>query len=1438
MSLKSLKRNKKRKISTYALAAALILSNFSFVPSASAESPKKDYRPLIEQYKKKLQEKSGEKQKLGKLLKEKYKGSEKVRVIVELEGKTPVELATEQGKLYKELPETKIASITANLEKQQKNIKEKIKSKGVQFTYKKHFSTAFNGFSGELSIDDISKLEEINGVKHIYLANEYKRPEIKPNMVKSKSLFQTSQTWVDAGLRGEGMVVSVIDTGIDPTHPDFVLTDKSKAELTKKEVEEIVKQEGLKGKFYTEKVPYGYNYFDQNDTIIDKGTDTGAHGMHVAGIVAANGDETDGGIKGVAPEAQVLAMKVFSNDPLFPSTWSDVCLAAIDDSIKLGADVLNMSLGEIASFYNEQSAEEVAIQRAAENGIVSTMAAGNSGTISYGWEKPFYKNPDIGVVEAPGIYKDGISVAAANNIFSQYEHSITINGFTAVGYGIDDWTSVISKGKSLQMVSLKGAYGMPEDYEAVDVIGKVVLVKRGGGLSLADKAFIAEEMGAAGIIVYDDGSSVFYKNQGGFGIPFMMVSKKDGESLEKAMTLGNTSIHVKQIGKKDAPESGKMTEFSSWGTTPSLGLKPEITAPGGGILSTLNHGEYGEYSGTSMASPHVAGGGALVQQYLQKDKRFTGLSASERSHLAKTLLMNTAKIIENTNGQPYSPRLQGAGMMQTYNAVKTPVYVVNKTTGEAKVELKDFTKKNFEMTLVAKNISDKNVSYKVNTKVLTDTLQKNSKGEDYNALIAGALVGAKVNGPKTITVPAGKSKEFTIKVDISSAKVPAIDTAGKQTTVQIKEDMFVEGFITLEDVDKTEKGKMELSPDLTIPFVGFYGRWDRPSILDGMKDLGESRYFDLQGMFDEEDEEGTVVEVPVHDMLSDDWFIAPVPEKGFYAISPNGDMTYEDINILPSFMRNAAEAQFNILDKDKKLLRRVQMEKNVVKSYYSEGLGVPYSYNPGRTWDGKVKGQIVKDGLYYYQVKSVIDYDGASYQTKEIPIMIDTTPPSVKVSYNPKTSVVSWSADEKGSGIQSYAIFVDDEMVDEVDADVNSYKLTDVPKGSFINIIAVDYALNFGAASAVNGKVEDQEPVIMLLEPEPYGVYQSKKVKVSGVVLEDFDLKSVTVNGKVVNFKQAEQRTYSFDTTVTFDKDGLYDIIVQADDKARNKASLARKVFIDTTPPNIRVDFPSIVPESMEELTLKLNATDNFNYLSLFVNDSHEFEKAIVGPVDLAVPANETITVKVPLDVGENVISLQLKDLGGNITTKKLTVNRGNFTGWKFINGSWYYYKNNVKQTGWVFDKSWYYLDKDGKMKTGWIKDGKHWYYLKNSGAMVTGWYKVGNIWYYFQQSGTMKTGWVHVNGKWYYLKSSGAMATGWVKDGKRWYYLDQSGAMKMGWLRDNRGKWYYLNKSGDMAVGWKLISGKWYYFYQSGEMAANTRVDGYKLGPDGAWIK
>lgn len=175
---------------------------------------------------------------------------------------------------------------------------------------------------------------------------------------------------------------------------------------------------------------------------------------------------------------------------------------------------------------------------------------------------------------------------------------------------------------------------------------------------------------------------------------------------------------------------------------------------------------------------------------------------------------------------------------------------------------------------------------------------------------------------------------------------------------------------------------------------------------------------------------------------------------------------------------------------------------------------------------------------------------------------------------------------------------------------------------------------------------------------------------------------------------------------------------------------------------------------------------------------------------------------------------------------------------WIKVKGKWYYLdESGIMKTGWVNVRgSWYFMESDGEMATGWKLVQGTWYYLNPGGDMATGWKNLGGTWYYLEPSGAMATGWKYIGLRWYYLNPGGDMATGWKTIGGTKYYLEEGGAMVTDW-KSIGGKWYYFNPGGDMATGWKLVRGRWYYLYPNGTMAANTIIDGYRLGSDGALV-
>src|SRR5699024_2452532 len=480
-----------KRISIFLLALLLIVGNFTYVSANTGPTVKTLPETL---------EKKGETDKL----KQTEDPDKEVRVVVELSDLSPIEKATKKGVTFNSLKETEKQQLEKQAKAKQKTVKSKIKSSNVKMNYLQEFTTVVNGFSAEMKQGDLELVKKLPGVRSVHIVNEYKQPEVQPELKYSKELVEAQKTWRDYGYKGEGLTVGVIDTGIDPDHQDMVLSEDIEAAHSADSVNQTIDEHDLPGKFYTDKVRYGFNYMDENDEIRDIAKGASMHGMHVAGTVGANGDEDNGGIMGIAPEAQLFALKVFGNDPEMPSTYGDIYIKAIDDSIKLGVDALNMSLGSPAGCVSEESPEQQAVSRAVDNGILMSISGGNSALFADGFYYPLTSNPDYGVSGSPGVSYESLQVASFENSNMEVE---------ALDYSIDDESGMapfLSAGNNdpsdfnqTEFEVVEAGLGAPEDFEGKDVDGKYALVQR-GELEFGQKALNAQAAGALGVIIYNN----------------------------------------------------------------------------------------------------------------------------------------------------------------------------------------------------------------------------------------------------------------------------------------------------------------------------------------------------------------------------------------------------------------------------------------------------------------------------------------------------------------------------------------------------------------------------------------------------------------------------------------------------------------------------------------------------------------------------------------------------------------------------------------------------------------------------------------------------------------------------------------------------------------------------------------------------------------------
>ena len=642
--------------------------------------------------------------------------------------------------------------------------------------------------------------------------------------------------------KGEGKVVAVVDTGVDMTHPAFAGALGGTPALSADKVASLTPQlgDGKAGTYVSEKFPFAYDYAD-NDPDASPTGQAGSHGTHVAGITAGNAGE----IVGIAPDAQIIVAKVAR------SVEGDITdsglLSALDDMVVLHPDVVNLSLGQLGGMDNEADSVYATVFKSLQDaGITVNAAAGNHYTAGYGNTSgknlPFASDPDSSTQCEPATYSSVVSVASVDN-------SLAHSAFTVGDRDIPFQRAGGADGQKMPDLSdltggpfeyVDGGIGSAEDGAALKakypegLAGKIVLVKR-GSLTFQTKFNNIAGSKPAGFIVYNNvpGDSLVVMSLATDGVPAAFISQADGEAM-----LAAADHHLSVApGKVIAPSSKySMSSFSSWGVTPDLRLKPEVAAPGGNIYSSVPGGTYEFMSGTSMATPQMAGVSALVLQRVQNDPLFASMSARDKVDVVQNLIMGTAAPIADPlqdTGAPYSPRKQGSGLTNVLAATTSSVYpsvVGAAEPSRPKADLGDGTKGwHFDVTL--HNLGAAPATYELSSQALSEIVEDGFftghstdwRGAGVDIAYSGAAVSGTGEGA-TITVPA--SGEATVGVDVTPRA--AFDSYVAQNAPN---GTFLDGFVRL-------TSKTASQPDLTVPYMGFYGDWGKAPIFDALASQG------------------------------------------------------------------------------------------------------------------------------------------------------------------------------------------------------------------------------------------------------------------------------------------------------------------------------------------------------------------------------------------------------------------------------------------------------------------------------------------------------------------------------------------------------------------------------------------------------------------------
>lgn len=624
-------------------------------------------------------------------------------------------------------------------------------SKDIRVVFKLRHS--LNALIVAAPIETLGKIRDLQSVSLVERPGVFSRPmpmTVEKPIGKSLDFTRNSVRYIGAekahqvGLRGQGIRVGVIDTGIDYTHAmlggsgnisDYENMDKTKPSSF----------------FPNKKVVGGFDFVGteynaaSEDSFLsipkpdENPVDEGGHGSHVAGSIAGIGDGVNT-YSGVAPDAELYSLKVFGAEG---STSDAIVIAAFefatdpnrDGDVNDHLDVVNLSLG--SGYGNPHILYNEVIHNVTKSGIAVVASAGNSGNLDY-------------IVGAPSSSDDSLSVAAGiDDSFHNWQ-------FGAVAFKFLDRESLFAEAIESSMTKpldnidqlegvLVSAGLAAEDFSAElreKIRGNVALIDR-GSVNFSEKIRRAQEAGAIGVVVANNasGNPIVMGGDGKYDIPAIMITQDLGATLKSSMLASSVLINFKSPHRIEKPELiGTITDFSSKGprSVDSV-LKPEITGPGYQIVSaSMGSGHSAvRLNGTSMSSPHLAGVMALMKQAQPE------LSIAE----LKSMVMGTAKPMDSL-GKSYPISRQGAGMVQAFEATQSKLASTIPAISLGSIGV--LVHKKIPLSLPVKNLSNKDL-----------ILQLSWKGSPRLGF----------EGLGEIVLPAKSEKVLRLKVNIDASKL-------------------------------------------------------------------------------------------------------------------------------------------------------------------------------------------------------------------------------------------------------------------------------------------------------------------------------------------------------------------------------------------------------------------------------------------------------------------------------------------------------------------------------------------------------------------------------------------------------------------------------------------------------------------------------------------
>ncbi|OFX34754.1 MAG: peptidase S8 [Armatimonadetes bacterium RBG_16_67_12] len=603
---------------------------------------------------------------------------------------------------------------------------------GVGIRERRSFDVLFNGLAIDVAPTQLPALARVQGVKALWPVLTFSLPPTRqvldPAMATALAMTGADIAQSELGLTGTGVRVAVMDTGVDYQHPDLGGCFGPGCRVA-------VGWDFVGDAFNADPTSPGYNPVPVPDPDPD---DCNGHGTHVAGIVGASGNFATGGARGVAPDVTFGAYRVFGCEG---STTADIMIAAMERALADGMHVLNMSIG--SAFQWPQYPTAAASDRLVNKGMVVVASFGNSGA------NGVYSG------SSPGLGSKVIGVASYDNSHVALTVFTISPDNTQIGYGNAAAAPTAPTSGSLPM-SRTGTPTTPNDacapLPAGSQTGNAVLIRR-GTCTFHTKALNAQNAGASAVVLYNNVGGRFSPTVAGtpaITIPVVAISDTEGVLINDRLAAGPVTMTWTNLtGTFVNPTGGLISSFSSYGLSPDLVVKPDIGAPGGLIRSTypLEQGGYATISGTSMSSPHVAGGVALLLQARPRTP----------SQIVRTILQNSADP-KNWWGNPALGFLdnvhrQGAGMLDIDDAILATTKIE-----PGKLSLGESEAGPAQRTLTIENNGPAPVTYNLSHQPALATGPNTFTPAFFNAPATVAF------SPPSVTVPAGATATVNVTI--------------------------------------------------------------------------------------------------------------------------------------------------------------------------------------------------------------------------------------------------------------------------------------------------------------------------------------------------------------------------------------------------------------------------------------------------------------------------------------------------------------------------------------------------------------------------------------------------------------------------------------------------------------------------------------------------